>query len=98
MMASRSWPSSPNSSAASSANAPATPSPSRKPPASASADPQSSAPACSSGSAHNTPAPPAGLPVARALNADGVPTAHGGMRWYPATIRYLMFSPTARAS
>lgn len=25
--------------------------------------------------------------IARALNADGVPTAQGGVRWYPSTVR-----------
>ncbi len=25
--------------------------------------------------------------IARALNADGVPTAQGGATWYPATVR-----------
>ncbi len=25
--------------------------------------------------------------IARALTADGVPTAHGGRRWWPSTVR-----------
>jgi DNA invertase Pin-like site-specific DNA recombinase len=25
--------------------------------------------------------------IAEALNSEGVPTAHGGKRWYPATVR-----------
>jgi len=28
--------------------------------------------------------------IADALNADGVPTAQGGRRWYPATVRYTL--------
>jgi DNA invertase Pin-like site-specific DNA recombinase len=28
--------------------------------------------------------------IAERLNADGVPTAHGGQRWYPATIRKIL--------
>jgi DNA invertase Pin-like site-specific DNA recombinase len=28
--------------------------------------------------------------IADALNADSVPTAHGGRRWYPATVRYAL--------
>jgi hypothetical protein len=27
--------------------------------------------------------------VARGLNADGVPTTHGGKQWYPSTIKAL---------
>jgi DNA invertase Pin-like site-specific DNA recombinase len=27
--------------------------------------------------------------IARGLEADGVPTAQGGARWYPATVRYV---------
>jgi DNA invertase Pin-like site-specific DNA recombinase len=27
--------------------------------------------------------------IARGLNEDGVPTAQGGARWYPATVRYV---------
>lgn len=30
--------------------------------------------------------------IAAALNADEVPTAHGGRRWYPATVRYIINS------
>ena len=36
--------------------------------------------------------------IARALNADGVPTAHGGVRWYPATVRYVIHGTAARAA
>jgi len=25
--------------------------------------------------------------IARTLNADGIPTAHGGTEWYPSTVR-----------
>ncbi len=28
--------------------------------------------------------------IADRLNADGVPTAHGGRCWYPATVRYVL--------
>lgn len=28
--------------------------------------------------------------VARQLNADGVPTAHGGAKWYGATVKFVM--------
>jgi Recombinase len=28
--------------------------------------------------------------IANGLNADRVPTAQGGRRWYPATIRYTL--------
>lgn len=27
--------------------------------------------------------------IARALTSEGVPTAQGGLRWYPATVRYV---------
>ncbi|MGH3180994.1 MAG: recombinase family protein [Streptosporangiaceae bacterium] len=27
--------------------------------------------------------------IARELNEDGTPTAQGGRRWYPATVRYV---------
>jgi hypothetical protein len=27
--------------------------------------------------------------IAEGLNRDGVPTAQGGRRWYPATVRYV---------
>jgi DNA invertase Pin-like site-specific DNA recombinase len=33
--------------------------------------------------------------IARQLNAAGVPTAHGGARWYPATVRYVVGGATA---
>jgi len=28
--------------------------------------------------------------IADRLNADGVPTAQGGLRWYPGTVRYAL--------
>ena len=28
--------------------------------------------------------------IARALNASGAPTAHGGMRWWPSTVRAVL--------
>jgi hypothetical protein len=28
--------------------------------------------------------------IANGLNADRVPTAQGGRRWYPATVRYTL--------
>ncbi len=28
--------------------------------------------------------------IADGLNADQVPTAQGGLRWYPATVRYAL--------
>jgi hypothetical protein len=28
--------------------------------------------------------------IAERLNGDGVPTAQGGRRWYPATVRYTL--------
>ena len=36
--------------------------------------------------------------IARALNADGVPTAHGGARWHPSTIRAVVLSTQAAAA
>jgi DNA invertase Pin-like site-specific DNA recombinase len=30
--------------------------------------------------------------IANALNDDGVPTAHGGKRWYPSTVRQVLAS------
>ncbi|HWE54347.1 MAG TPA: recombinase family protein [Acidimicrobiales bacterium] len=30
--------------------------------------------------------------IARALNADGVPTAHGGLKWHPSTVRSVLIS------
>jgi DNA invertase Pin-like site-specific DNA recombinase len=30
--------------------------------------------------------------IARGLNADRVPTAHGGARWYPSTIQRVLAS------
>jgi DNA invertase Pin-like site-specific DNA recombinase len=35
--------------------------------------------------------------VARDLNADGVPTAQGGAKWYPATVRALVNSQEAES-
>ena len=32
--------------------------------------------------------------IAESLNADGVATAHGGQRWYPATVRAVLNSAT----
>jgi DNA invertase Pin-like site-specific DNA recombinase len=34
--------------------------------------------------------------IAEKLNAAGVPTAQGGRRWYPATVRYALGNATAR--
>jgi len=33
--------------------------------------------------------------IAAGLNRDGVPTAHRGLRWYPATVRYVAHAQTA---
>jgi len=30
--------------------------------------------------------------VARQLNDEGVPTAHGGTKWYPSTVRAVFMS------
>jgi DNA invertase Pin-like site-specific DNA recombinase len=30
--------------------------------------------------------------IAAALNEDGVPTAHGGTKWYPSTVRAVLAS------
>lgn len=30
--------------------------------------------------------------IADGLNADGIPTAHGGMQWWPATVRAVLLS------
>lgn len=35
--------------------------------------------------------------IARSLNADGVPTAQGGARWYPATVRKIVNRETVAA-
>jgi DNA invertase Pin-like site-specific DNA recombinase len=35
--------------------------------------------------------------IARALDEDGVPTAHGGRRWWPATVRAVLRSQAARS-
>lgn len=35
--------------------------------------------------------------IARELNEDGVPTAQGGRRWYPATVRYVALSAEVAA-
>jgi hypothetical protein len=36
--------------------------------------------------------------IARALNDDGVPTAHGGRQWWPSTIRAVLVRSGADAS
>jgi hypothetical protein len=36
--------------------------------------------------------------IARELNDDGVPTAQGGRRWYPATVRYVALAGGNMAS
>ena len=35
--------------------------------------------------------------IARELNDDGVPTAQGGRRWYPATVRYVALAAEVAA-
>ncbi len=30
--------------------------------------------------------------IAAALNADNIPTAHGGARWHPSTVRAVLLS------
>lgn len=32
--------------------------------------------------------------IARALTAEGVPTAHGGRRWWPSTVRAVLLRAT----
>ncbi len=32
--------------------------------------------------------------IARALAADGVPTAHGGRQWWPSTVRAVLLRET----
>jgi hypothetical protein len=34
--------------------------------------------------------------IAEKLHAAGVPTARGGRRWYPATVRYTLGNAAAR--
>jgi hypothetical protein len=34
--------------------------------------------------------------IARALNEEGVPTAQGGARWYPATVRAVFLAEGAK--
>jgi hypothetical protein len=34
--------------------------------------------------------------IARALNADEVPTAHGGAKWHPSTVRAVVLGPGAQ--
>ena len=34
--------------------------------------------------------------IAEKLNVAGVPTAQGGLRWYPATVRYALGEGTTR--
>jgi DNA invertase Pin-like site-specific DNA recombinase len=36
--------------------------------------------------------------IARTLNDDAVPTAHGGSRWYPSTVRAVVLANTEDAS
>jgi hypothetical protein len=36
--------------------------------------------------------------IARALNEDGVPTAHGGRQWWPSTVRAVLVRSSALAS
>jgi len=36
--------------------------------------------------------------IARALNADGVPTGHGGRQWWPSTVRAVLRRGAAEAS
>jgi len=33
--------------------------------------------------------------IARALDDDGVPTAHGGQRWWPSTVRAVLVRSAA---
>jgi hypothetical protein len=33
--------------------------------------------------------------IARGLTADAVPTAHGGRRWWPSTVRALLLRTSA---
>jgi DNA invertase Pin-like site-specific DNA recombinase len=33
--------------------------------------------------------------IARRLNADGTPTAQGGAKWHPSTVRYVVMSQAA---
>ena len=35
--------------------------------------------------------------IAARLNADGVPTTHGGRRWWPSTVRFVLTRPNAVA-
>jgi DNA invertase Pin-like site-specific DNA recombinase len=35
--------------------------------------------------------------IAAALNSEGVPTAQGGVRWYPSTVRKVYIGTTAKA-
>jgi Recombinase len=32
--------------------------------------------------------------IARALTVDGIPTAHGGRRWWPSTVRSILVRPS----
>ena len=36
--------------------------------------------------------------IARALNAEGVPTAHGGQRWWPSTVRAVVLRSATQRS
>ena len=42
-------------------------------------------------SARTTPMPTLAQ-LAEGLDADDVPTAHGGMKWHPATVRKVLLS------
>jgi hypothetical protein len=35
--------------------------------------------------------------IARQLNAEGVPTAHGGNKWHPSTVRAVVLSAEVAA-
>jgi hypothetical protein len=35
--------------------------------------------------------------LARQLNDEGIPTAHGGSKWYPSTVRAVVLSAGAAA-
>ena len=36
--------------------------------------------------------------IARALTAEGVPTAHGGRRWWPSTVRAVLVRSSSRTN
>ena len=33
--------------------------------------------------------------IARKLNSEGIPTAHGGSQWHPSTVRAVVFAQVA---